>query len=225
MKCIELEFLENLRSKDFPCVAAHDIASRNSLRCFVADHMGCPHNDHSILEFLYRFVDEYRSAQKGYHSAAVIFRAPEETDEETFDILLWKRLQALADMDALRYKYDSRVASDVASPYFSFSLKEEAFYIIGLHAGSKRKARYFRYPALIFNPHSQFERLREKNQYQKMQSIVRKRDQIYSGSINPMLADFGNVSEATQYSGRMYDADWTCPLTIKHGIIESDTAT
>lgn len=222
---IEREFLEHLRVKDFPCVAAHDVASRNSLRCFVADHMGCPRDDRSILEFLYRFVDEYRPTSEGYHSAAVLFRAPEEMDEETFDLLLWQRLQALADMDAMQYNYDSRVAADVASPHFSFSIKEEAFYIIGLHAGSARMARRFRYPALVFNPHSQFERLREKKLYQKMQHIVRKRDQIYSGSINPMLADFGNASEATQYSGRVYDADWKCPLTINHGITERDTAT
>ena len=33
-----------------------------------------------------------------------------------------------------------------------------------------------------------------------------------SGSINPMLARHGESSEARQYSGRVVDEDWKCPL-------------
>jgi hypothetical protein len=42
---------------------------------------------------------------------------------------------------------------------------------------------------------------------------VRKRDIAYSGSINPMLNDFGNASEVYQYSGKQYTSDWVCPFS------------
>jgi hypothetical protein len=33
-----------------------------------------------------------------------------------------------------------------------------------------------------------------------------------AGSVNPMLARHGETSEARQYSGRVVEADWRCPL-------------
>jgi hypothetical protein len=50
-----------------------------------------------------------------------------------------------------------------------------------------------------------------------MKTIVRKRDISCSGSVNPMLDDFGHSSEAIQYSGLFNDNQWQCPLTINHG--------
>ena len=46
-------------------------------------------------------------------------------------------------LDAENYNYDDRVEADPSSAKFSFSIKEEAFYIIGLHAASSRQARQF----------------------------------------------------------------------------------
>jgi FPC/CPF motif-containing protein YcgG len=114
---------------------------------------------------------------------------------------------------------------DVSSPQFSFSLCSEAFYIIGLHPASNRKARQFSHPALVFNPHAQFELLRHGMKYEPMKLAVRKRDTSYSGSVNPMLQDFGTQSEVSQYSGRIYDKGWSCPLKINHGLHERYSAT
>ena len=60
--------------------------------------------------------------------------------------------------------------------------------------------------------------------YEKMKHVVRKRDIAFSGSINPMLKDFGEVSEIYQYSGRKYDDTWRCPLKINHAAIERNTS-
>lgn len=125
-------------------------------------------------------------------------------------------MQALTNLDARQYPYDQRVDADVDSPYFSFSLKAEAFYIIGLHPANSRLARQFPYAGMVFNAHAQFEKLREANHYVKMQQVVRMRDLVYSGSVNPMLSDFGNASEAMQYTGKQYDKSWKCPLNIPH---------
>lgn len=218
-------FLKHLLAKEFPCVAAHEASNKNTIKCFVADHMACPKDDEDILGFLYNFVDEYRNTVTGYHSSVILFKEPRLMTEEMFDTLLWKRLQAIADLDAEHYDYDSRVSPDTSSPQFSFSIKEEAFYIIGMHSNSNRKARQFEYPALVFNPHAQFEKLREEHHYPKMQQIVRKRDITYSGSVNPMLADFGNAPEVFQYSGRQYDKEWKCPLNLKHDAIKHHPST
>ena len=142
-----------------------------------------------------------------------------------FDELLWQRLQALEILDAENYSYDNRVESDPSSSSFSFSIKEEAFYIIGLHPASSRQARQFKYPALVFNPHAQFEQLRSTTKYEVMKNTVRKRDIALSGSVNPMLQDFGESSEVFQYSGRKYDETWQCPLKITHAETKHNPST
>lgn len=219
------EYLDHLKNKQFPCVAAREAAAREQVKCFIADNLACPKDDKAILAFLYSFIDELRSAGGFYHSAAIIFKSPDIYTEEMFDALLWRRLQSLADLDAVNYNYDNRVDADPSSAKFSFSIKEEAFYIIGLHGNSSRPARQFKYPVLVFNPHSQFEELRKTTSYEKMQKIVRKRDIAYSGSVNPMLEDFGKSSEVFQYSGKKYDKEWECPLKINHAAAKYNPST
>lgn len=73
-------------------------------------------------------------------------------------------------------------------------------------------ARRLPSPALVFNSHRQFDRLRADGRYAKMQAATRERDIALQGSINPNLADHGEASEARQYSGRAVDADWICPF-------------
>jgi FPC/CPF motif-containing protein YcgG len=217
------QYLNLLNNKDFPCIIAKAALANQHVRCMIADHMASPEDDPAILAFLYNFVDEYRKSDDRFYSAIIIFQEPTMLTETSFDELLWKRLQALADLDALDYRYDKRVSADPSSESFSFSIKEEAFYVIGLHPFSSRRARQFDYPALVFNPHAQFEKLRETNKYQILKDVVRKRDIAYSGSVNPMLEDFGKTSEVFQYSGRVYNDQWKCPLNLRHGKNEDDT--
>lgn len=209
------EYMAYINNAVFPCIAAKAALKTQHIKCMVAGHMACSNDDLEILRFIYAFVDEYCKSSKLYHSAAIIFKEPNILNEEMFEGLLWERLQSLANLDASNYKYDIRVSSDPRSACFSFSLKEEAFYIIGLHQLNNRKSRQFKYPALVFNPHAQFEQLRESNKYENIKKIVRKRDIALSGSVNPMLEDFGHASEVFQYSGRNYSKNWVCPLKIK----------
>ncbi|HEV8080680.1 MAG TPA: guanitoxin biosynthesis heme-dependent pre-guanitoxin N-hydroxylase GntA [Chitinophagaceae bacterium] len=210
------EYLSFLDTKEFPCIAAKAALAKQNVKCMVAGNMACPKDDADILQFIYDFVDEYRRSKDFYHTAAIIFTGPQIYNEEMFDTFLWQRLQALEILDAKTYTYDSRVEADPSSAKFSFSIKEEAFYIIGLHTASSRQARQFKYPTLVFNPHAQFEQLKETAKYDMMKNAVRKRDIVFSGSVNPMLQDFGESSEAFQYSGRKYDESWQCPLKITH---------
>jgi hypothetical protein len=50
-----------------------------------------------------------------------------------------------------------------------------------------------------------------------MQQTIRRRDIALQGSTNPMLSDFGEQSEARQYSGRAVDAGWSPPFKVSGG--------
>jgi len=211
------EWISFIDNKAFPCVAAKAALTKQQQAIFVADHIACPKDDRAILSFIYDFVDRYRSAETMFHSAVVLFEQPDMLTEPEYERFFWQRLQALSDIDAELYTYDDRVSDNPESGTFSFSLKSEAFFIVGLHPGSSREARRFSRPAIVFNPHAQFEHLRENGQYEKMKAIIRKRDIALEGSINPMLEDFGDRSEVYQYTGRQLGKEWKCPLTNHHG--------
>ena len=210
------EFINYIENKNFPCVAAKASLNKTNCNIMVADNIACPKDDCKILKFIYDFVDDYRKSDKAFSSLAIIFKNSQPNTEDMFDTLMWQRLQALSVLDAEQYSYDKRVNNDPDSANFSFSIKEEAFFIIGLHSASSRVARKFKYPTLVFNPHAQFEAMKQTEQYNKIQKIVRKRDLYLSGSINPMLENYGTASEVYQYSGKQYDAQWQCPLNIQH---------
>ncbi|MEO9021084.1 MAG: guanitoxin biosynthesis heme-dependent pre-guanitoxin N-hydroxylase GntA [Ginsengibacter sp.] len=206
------DFYSFIRNESFPCVGAKAALTRNNIRVMVAEHFDRCDNDQEILSFAYNFIEEYRKANSGFHSLVIIFKDPVDVEETLFDEMMWRRLQSLRDLDAIKFTYDRRVSSDPTSPSFSFSLMEEAFFIIALHPFSSRLARRFSYPALVFNPHAQFEKLRRTGIYERIKKINRVRDIRLCGSINPMLKDFGESSEVFQYSGRQYNDQWKCPL-------------
>jgi FPC/CPF motif-containing protein YcgG len=210
------EYFDFISTKEFPCVAAKTALTWQQIHCLVVDHLACPKDDAAILEFIYDFVDAYRASEKLYHSAAIIFRGPTVPNEAMFEELFWQRLQSLANLDAQHYGQDPRVTADPNSPEFSFSLKEEAFFVVGLHPGSPRVARQFKYPTLVFNAHAQFEQIRSNGRYDSLRDTIRTRDVAYSGSVNPMLQNFGTASEVYQYTGKVYDDAWKCPFLNPH---------
>lgn len=210
------ELLRMIGQSAYPCIGAKAVTTKQTLSTLVASDLSQSHDDEQIIEFLYRFIDEYRKAGDVLCSAAVIFQSPSPLTETKFDSLLWARLQALADIDASNYVYDLRVSSDPTSRNFGFSIKSEALYVIGLHPDSSRPARRFTRPAIVFNPHAQFERLRARGKYDAMKRAVRQRDLVYAGTVNPMLADFGESSEAVQYSGIQNGTNWKCPFASQH---------
>ncbi len=213
---IEKAYRDHISADTFPCVAAKLAGKKKNIHVMVAGHMGCPFHDKPVHEFLGRFISSFRDSTEIYHSAAVIFPF-EISSEQEFETFLWQRLQALSDLDAINHEYAKDVSREPNANDFSYSLHGEALFIIGMHPFNERPARRFMYPALVFNPHESFQHLRKKGGYEKMKSLVRKHDLEQNGSVNAMLADFGERSEVFQYSGRVYDSAWKCPLQIEHG--------
>lgn len=211
---------EDLRARiaeqDFPCVGAKSALARGTLRTIVCHSLASGWDDVAIHRELMEWADGYKADPTGLRSLAVVFSGPDDLDEEAFEKLMWQRIQSFADKDEwLGQPYDHRVSADPSDPHFSLSFGGEAFFVVGLHPNASRPARRFPNPTLVFNLHAQFEELREAGKYESMRAKILTRDERLAGSINPMLARHGDISEARQYSGRAVDADWACPFRDK----------
>jgi FPC/CPF motif-containing protein YcgG len=182
----------------------------------VARDIGSAWDDLRIYAGLLAFATTYRDDPKLFQSFVVVFEQPVSVSEDQFEAALWSRVQSLTDKDAWHGQdYDTRVSADPDSPHFSLSFGGEAFFVVGLHPTASRPARRFERPALVFNLHDQFERLRSENRYEPLRKSILERDVAMAGSLNPMLARHGEISEARQYSGRAVDEDWNCPFVVK----------
>ncbi len=207
-------FRDFIRTPGFSCVGAKSALARDQLRIMVARDVASAWDDLRILPELIDFVRAYRENRKLYQSFVVLFEGPDTLTEDAFEAYLWSRLQSLSDKDEwLGQHVDSRVSHDPEHPHFSLSFGGEAFFVVGLHPGASRLARRFERPALVFNLHDQFEMLRSEGIYNRLRDTILQRDLVLNGSANPMLARFGENSEARQYSGRAVDADWRCPFS------------
>jgi hypothetical protein len=209
-------FQDFVKDQAFPCVGAKSAIGRGQMKFIVARDIRSSWDDLRIYAALLEFATEYREAPTLFQSFVVLFEQPEQMSEDRFEQALWTRVQSLADKDAWHGQgYDPRVSADPASPHFSLSFGGQGFFVVGLHPRASRPARRSERPALVFNLHDQFERLRSEQRYEPLRENIIKRDVALAGSANPMLARHGEVSEARQYSGRAVEGGWTCPFTAK----------
>lgn len=133
-------------------------------------------------------------------------------DEAQFESLIWRRIQQLHNEDNRHFAWDPSVSADPADNNFSLSIAGRAFFVVGLHPRASRIARRAPLPCLVFNFHDQFLKLKESARFGRMQSAIRARDIELQGFLNPVLASFGDASEARQYSGRFVEKNWVCPF-------------
>jgi FPC/CPF motif-containing protein YcgG len=208
----EAAFREFVLRPEFPCLGAKAALNSDSCSLQVFPELAGAVATTELAAALYDFTESKSTADNEYATFAAIFEGPRELDEIEFENLLWGQLRALHQHDAARFDWDPNVRSDPADPHFSFSFAGQSLYVIGMHANSSREARRFPWPTLVFNPHEQFERLRADGKWKRMQESIRNRDLALQGTVNPMLSDFGQQSEARQYSGRAVEENWQAPF-------------
>ena len=194
----------------FVCVGAKSAVQRDSFRLELYPEMGGTDATDRLSRDLAQFVRDQEPAATEFSTFAASFVHPGASDERTFEALLWRQLQELHARDTA--PWDPDVASDPSDGRFAFSFAGRAFFVVGLHPGSSRMSRRFAWPTLVFNARFQFEHLRERGKYERMQGVIRARDRALQGTNNPMLSDFGSRSEARQYSGRSVEEEWRCPF-------------
>ena len=186
---------------EFPCVGARSAINQGSYRFGdVQRPASAPSPLPSLARDLRAFVAEQPHIEGEFTTFIAGFDTPKVREPEDFETLLWDQLRALHALDDAAW--DPTVSRDPTDPDFSFSFAGRAFFIVGLAPSGERWARTFPWPVLVFNAHFQFERLRATGQFQRMQDVIRERDEQLEGDINPNLADFGEHTEARQYSGR-----------------------
>ncbi|MBY8823473.1 guanitoxin biosynthesis heme-dependent pre-guanitoxin N-hydroxylase GntA [Sphingomonas colocasiae] len=206
-------FQSFIKADNFPCVGAKSALARGKMRFVVGKEIGSAWDDLRIYPNLLDLVQDYRADPALFQSLVVLFENDAALDEAAFERNLWARLQSLSDKDEwLGQRPDPRVSADPDDPHFSLSFGGEAFFVVGLHPHASRPARRFQRPALVFNLHDQFERLREQGRYERLREAIITRDVALAGTPNPMLARHGAISEARQYSGRQVGPDWQCPF-------------
>lgn len=212
------EFRARIAESSFPCVGAKSALARDSLKVIAARDLRSGWNDVAIHRELLQWSMDYRDDPEGLRSLAVVFETPLDLDEREFEAAMWERVQSFADKDAwLCQPYDAGVSPNPDDPHFSLSFGGCAFFVVGLHPHASRPARRFPRPTLVFNLHGQFERLREEGKYERMRERILERDVALAGSLNPMIARFGESSEARQYSGRAVEPGWNCPFRDPRG--------
>jgi uncharacterized protein len=208
------EFRSFLAVKSFPCVGAKSALQRDRMSFEVCDGFGTRKSAELLRIGLENFSAHHPDPGMDPVSFVAIFR-DEIADEVAFHGRLWAQLQAIHDLDIEEHPWAPDVSDDPDSEEFSFSVASRAFFVVGLHPRSSRLARCAPRPTLVFNFHNQFEAMRKSGRYEKLQTSIRQRDMALQGDINPVLARFGEASEALQYSGR---ASGVCPFRPRSGL-------
>lgn len=198
--------------KDYPCVGAQAAVNGKTLAFGRFDSMKEMDSIGELAFGIKKYLDAMSERPSSFLTYIAIFPEVRLNGEEDFENSLWNVLNELTEMDAAHHQWDGTASSNPKNPNFSFSFGGKSFFLVGMHPGSSRKARRFPYPAIAFNLQGQFEGLRSKGRFDIMRNSIRERELLFDGSINPMLADFGEGLQAPQYSGRHVDKDWQCPF-------------
>lgn len=205
-----------VQAPQFSCVGAKSAVTRDNYRLGVYSRLGSAESTAGLARDLFTFSREAREIPVGdFITFAAAFQEPTDGDEYDFERLLWSQLRSLHARDRELFEWDTTVSSDPASADFSFSFAGTAFFVVGLHPNSSRIARRFPWPLMVFNIHAQFMQLRADGRWDRLQQVIRARDEALQGSLNPNLADHGKASEARQYSGRAVEPEWQAPFVPK----------
>ena len=208
----EAEFRAFVADARFPCLAAKGVLRSEGFRLRTYGVLGSARSSSHLGRDLAEFVADMPAHGAGLHSFVAVFPRSAPVDEAEFERRLWEQVQRLHEHDAPGVGWDPTVSADPDDPHFAFSFGGRALFVVGIHPASSRLARRFRWPALVFNPHAQFERMRADGRFAPLRAAVREREIALQGTLNPNLADFGERSEARQYSGRAVGAEWRCPF-------------
>lgn len=208
------DFEKFILEDEHPCLMAQSVFQMDRVDFHEYEHFGTRETAELLIRDLENYISDYNFESKDFYSFLAVFKGRRDYTEAEFEKLLWQQLQYLHDAD--QQDWDPVVSPDPSNEAFSFSLGGKAFFVVGMHPNSSRKARQGPRPAIAFNLHWQFEKLREMGTYEHIRDKIRARDISLQGDINPMLQDFGAGSEARQYSGRKVSHKWKCPFSSKH---------
>jgi FPC/CPF motif-containing protein YcgG len=201
-------FMTNER---FSCVAGKAVVRSGGYRfgCYEGFPSGA--GTHGLARDLAAFVAELPFIESPYASFIAVFLGV-SYDERSFESGLWEQLARLHELDARYFPWAPTVSKDPDDARFAFSFALHPFFVVGMHPAASRISRRFAVPALAFNSHAQFDRLKADGRFERIMRLVRERERALQGRLNPNLSAFGEASEARQYAGRAVEGAWQCPF-------------
>lgn len=210
---IHTQYRNMILSPSFACPGAKTTFLQGTYRFGVFDVMGTKETAHALGSSLRRFIADRATWNTMFTGFVSCYKEPIPMSQEQFARGLWQMLQELHVNDLS--EWDPLTSADPESPDFAFSFGGMSFFIAGMHSGSPRFTRRFAWPTLNFNAHEQFRYLRNEGIFEKFRDRVRERDTKLQGYVNPVSTEFGNISEAIQYTGQIQNPEWKCPFHKK----------
>ncbi|WP_411139261.1 guanitoxin biosynthesis heme-dependent pre-guanitoxin N-hydroxylase GntA [Streptomyces sp. C10] len=206
------ELRQWLLSDSFSCLGARIAVRHDTLHVATLGTMGDDITTRCLHKEITQFAKSMLGDDENFATFVALFDTSDRMSEVAFSDRLWAQLQALHEVDREQYMWSPEVSSDPESTDFGFSVAGHPFFIVGLHPMASRMSRRFCAPGLAFNSHRQFHRIKKSGVYGGLQQRIRAREIRLQGSTNPALAEFGEVSEARQYSGGPPRDEWKCPF-------------
>ncbi len=201
--------------KNYPCVAALRSFNKKDYQLKIYDEFGKKYQRPELREDLLAYKVIYQKTKSPYFTFWAVFKNSGEMNEAQFESRLWSELSSLTSLKTKTFDKDPDFSNNPEDHNFCFSLEGMAFFVVGLHPESSRKARRFPWPALIFNVYEQFRQLDSQGLYHPMIETNRERDFKFQGCVNPMVERHHDAREAIQFSGQVNPDHWKCPFQFR----------
>ncbi len=198
--------------KNYPCVAAVKALHQKEYSVGIYKNFGSAESWQEIRQDLRFFIQEQQKTKSTYLTFWAVFEGETQFTEDEYETLMWKELSHLSSFEDKNHDWPTEEISNPENPGFCLSIDKKPFFVVGVHPNSSRDARKFFKPALIFNVFEQFQNLQKAGLYESMKAIIRKRDVLFQGSVNPMVEKYGDDWESIQFSGKENPKSWKCPF-------------
>ena len=174
-KIIEQELGEHV-IKNSPCIFGKSIIKSKNYDLKIYKNL----TDMNSIMKLYNDLLLFKNSQKKkygneFSSFIAIFTEDDIKTEKDFDNKLWNVLNILNQKDKKHHQWDESVSSSPLDSNFSFSFGGRAYFVLGMHKGSSRLSRKFKYPTLVFNARYYFDLLRENGTMEKYRAMIRQK--------------------------------------------------
>jgi FPC/CPF motif-containing protein YcgG len=206
------EFRKFIFGHAFPCIGGQASLHESTYRLGYYPPLVAPETTAALAYDFFTFIQEQPRHNSDLFTFIAVFSGPPIRNEQHFEALLWEQLRALHALDKEHFAWAPGFSSDPQSRRFAFSFAGRPFFLAGLSPANQRRARRFRRPALVFNPHDTFEKLRREGAFQPMADVIRDREARIEGKRYQSLASFGQHTDASQYAGRVVGKSWKCPV-------------
>lgn len=192
---------------DFVCIFGKAALRQEKIQFHaVEQEMDSPKAAAQTCQILYAYIEEvlhnidFSQQKLPLASCVVTFPSQQLENEAEACKTVTQLLVAMHTYDVEQgYSWSGDVSNDPQSDTFSFSIGGEAFFVPLLYEHAHSFPRKIPVTALIFNWHTLFVELRNRNLFDKGREVIRKNTLALGHPIAELLADFGHDQEFPQY--------------------------